>query len=61
VQGPDYPVLLRRFVDPERFPALAAALDAGVFDAADEDHLADFHSGLRQLCDGVAARMEAHS
>jgi AcrR family transcriptional regulator len=61
VQGPEYPVLLRRFVDTERFPALAAALEAGVFDTADEDHRADFHSGLRQLFDGVAARMEAQS
>jgi AcrR family transcriptional regulator len=59
VQGPDYPVLLRRFVDADRFPALAAALEAGVFDTADADHQADFHSGLRQLFDGVAARMEA--
>ncbi len=58
MQGPDYPVLLRRFVDAERFPALAAALEAGVFDAADDDHLADFHSGLGQLLDGVAARMQ---
>ena len=60
VQGPDYPILLRRFVDAERFPALTAALEAGVFDAADGDHLADFHSGLRQFLDGVAARMQAH-
>lgn len=60
VQGPDYPVLLRRFVDPTRFPALAAALEAGVFDAPDEDHLADFHSGLGQFLDGVAAKMQAH-
>ncbi|WP_006245122.1 TetR/AcrR family transcriptional regulator [Mycolicibacterium tusciae] len=61
VQGPDYPVLLRRFVDADRFPALAAALNAGVFDAADADHLDDFHSGLGQFLDGVAARMQAHS
>jgi hypothetical protein len=59
VEAPDYAVLLRRLVDADRFPALAAALDAGVFDTADEDHLADFHSGLRQLLDGVATRMEA--
>lgn len=58
VAVPDYPVLLRRFLDADRFPALAAALDAGVFDTAD-DHLADFHSGLRHLLDGVATRMEA--
>jgi AcrR family transcriptional regulator len=60
VAGPDYPDLLRRFVDTERFPALAAALAAGAFDTADVDHLADFHSGLTQLFDGVAARMEAN-
>jgi AcrR family transcriptional regulator len=56
VDGPDYPEVLRRFVDAERFPALAAALQAGAFDNADVDHLTDFHSGLRQLLDGVAAR-----
>ena len=60
VEGPEYPALLRRFVDAARFPALAAALEAGVFDAADDDHLTDFHSGLRQLLDGVAARIGAH-
>jgi AcrR family transcriptional regulator len=60
VEGPHYPDLLRRFVDAERFPALAAAVEAGVFDAADADHLADFHSGLRQLLDGVAARVGAN-
>ncbi len=59
VAGPDYPALLRRFVDAARFPALAAALDAGVFDTADADRLADFRSGLRQLLDGVATRMDA--
>jgi len=59
VQMPDYPVLLRRFLDAHRFPALAAALNAGAFDTADDDHLADFHSGLQQLLDGVATRMKA--
>jgi hypothetical protein len=58
VGGPDYPVLLRRFVDARRFPALAAAVDAGAFDAPD-DHLADFHSGLRQLMDGIAVKITA--
>ena len=60
-QGPDYPGLLRRFVDRQRFPALAAALEAGAFDAVDVDHLADFRSGLRQILDGVGARMTAQS
>src|SRR5689334_7464548 len=32
VEGPDYPALLRRLLDGDRFPALAAALRAGVFD-----------------------------
>jgi hypothetical protein len=61
VEIPDYPMLLRRLLDEQRFPALAAALEAGAFDTADEDHLADFHSGLRQLLDGVATRMRARS
>jgi AcrR family transcriptional regulator len=57
VDGPEYPALLRRLLDADRFPALAAALEAGVFDDADEDHLAEFRSGLGQLLDGIAARV----
>jgi AcrR family transcriptional regulator len=57
VDSPDYAALLRRVLDPSRFPALAAALDDGVFDEIDGDPLADFQSGLRQLLDGVAAKM----
>ena len=57
-QGPDYPALLRRLLDGGRFPALAAALQAGVFDDADNDHLAEFRSGLGQLLDGIAAKVE---
>jgi AcrR family transcriptional regulator len=57
VEGPDYPGLLRRLLDGGRFPALAAAVAAGVFDDADSDHLAEFRSGLGQLLDGVAAKM----
>jgi AcrR family transcriptional regulator len=59
VDGPDYPGLLRRVVDADRFPALAAAVEAGVFDDADNDHLGEFRSGLAQLVDGIAARVEA--
>ena len=51
-----YPALLRRLVDPSRFPALAAAVDAGVFDQADDGPLTEFHSGLGQLLDGIAAQ-----
>jgi AcrR family transcriptional regulator len=57
VEGPEYPALLRRLLDAERFPALAAALDAGVFDGADGDELAEFRSGLGQLLDGIAAKI----
>ncbi len=59
VDGPDYPGLLRRVLDADRFPALAAAVEAGVFDDADNDHLGEFRSGLAQLVDGIAARVEA--
>ena len=59
VEGPDYPSLLRRFVDAERFPALSTAVEAGVFDDADGDHLAEFRIGLDQLLDGIAARIAA--
>ena len=61
VDGPDYPGLLRRLLDADRFPALAAAVEAGVFDDAGNDHLAEFRSGLAQLIDGIAARIEAVS
>jgi AcrR family transcriptional regulator len=57
VDGPEYPALLRRLLDAERFPALAAALEDGVFDQADDGGAAEFRSGLRQLLDGIAARV----
>jgi AcrR family transcriptional regulator len=57
VDGPQYPALLRRLLDADRFPALAAAVEAGVFDDADDDHLAEFRSGLGQLLDGIAAKV----
>ena len=59
VAGPDYSGLLRRVLDADRFPALAAAVEAGAFDDADNDQLAEFRSGLEQLLDGIAARIEA--
>jgi AcrR family transcriptional regulator len=57
VDGPEYPALLRRLLDAERFPALAAALEDGVFDRADDDPLVEFRSGLGQLVDGIAAKI----
>ncbi len=52
-----YPALLRRLMDGDRFPALAAAVAEGVFDRTDDDPQADFRSGLRQLLDGIAAKI----
>jgi AcrR family transcriptional regulator len=54
-----YSDLLRRLVDPARFPALATAVDAGVFDGSDDDPLAEFRSGVAQLLDGIATRIRA--
>jgi len=59
VAGPEYPALLRRLLDPARFPALAKALEDGGFDRADEDPQAEFHSGLGQLLDGIAVSIAA--
>lgn len=56
VDDSEYPALLRRLVTPARFPALAAAIDAGVFDQPDDDPKTEFRSGLSQLLDGIAAR-----
>lgn len=59
IDWPDYPSLLRRLLNADRFPALAAALEAGVFEQPDDDPASQFRSGLRQLLDGVAARIDA--
>ena len=61
VEGPDFPGLLRRVLDADRFPALAAAVDAGVFDDAGNDHLTEFRSGVAQLLDGIAVRIKTVS
>ncbi|SEH93265.1 regulatory protein, tetR family [Mycolicibacterium rutilum] len=53
---PEYPALLRRLVEEDRFPAVATALRAGVFDRADGDPLAEFRAGLGQLLGGIATR-----
>lgn len=54
--GVDFPALLRRVVTADRFPALAAAIAAGVFDHDDDRH-DDFSSGLAQILDGIAAKI----
>jgi AcrR family transcriptional regulator len=52
----DYPAMLRPVLDPQRFPALTAALAAGAFDG-DDDALAGFDTGLRWLLDGIDTRV----
>jgi AcrR family transcriptional regulator len=52
-----YPELLGRLVEPARFPALAAALAAGVFDGADDDPRAGLDSGVRRLLDGIGVEI----
>lgn len=57
----DYGGLLRRVPVADRFPAVAAAVDAGAFDGdrdGDHDQLSGFRSGLTLLLDGIAARIE---
>jgi AcrR family transcriptional regulator len=55
-----YADTLRRLTDPQRFPALHALLDAGVFDQADppED---EFEFGLERILDGIEALMRART
>jgi AcrR family transcriptional regulator len=50
-----YGSLLSGLVDPERFPAISAAIAAGAFDRPDGDRDADFDFGLDRILDGVAA------
>jgi AcrR family transcriptional regulator len=54
---PAFPDLLRRFVDAERLPAVAAVLSAGGFDG-DGDRRTDFRTGLALVVAGIAARVD---
>jgi AcrR family transcriptional regulator len=47
-----YPRMLRQLADPRRYPALAAFIEAGVFDAADEPD-DEFVFGLDRILDGI--------
>ncbi|MGV0741203.1 TetR/AcrR family transcriptional regulator [Mycolicibacterium sp. XJ870] len=53
----DYTALLQRLLDGSRFPALANALAAGVFDGPEDAPRAEFRSGLQQLLDGIAVKI----
>jgi len=46
--------LLRALTDPDRFPALHALLDSGVFDRADPPEK-EFRFGLERILDGIEA------
>src|SRR6516164_9406533 len=48
-----YPRMLSRLTDPQRFPALAAFIAAGVFDVYDDPD-DEFIFGLNRILDGVA-------
>ena len=52
-----YGRLLARLTDPERFPALHAVLEAGVFDEPDDGEF-DFAFGLERVLDGIETLIE---
>ncbi|MDX6703407.1 MAG: hypothetical protein QOF26_3633 [Baekduia sp.] len=55
-----YSDTLRRLTDPDRFPALHAVLDAGVFDHADPPD-DEFAFGLERILDGIDALIRARA
>jgi AcrR family transcriptional regulator len=52
-----YGRLMARLTDPERFPALHAVIDAGVFDEPDDGDY-EFRFGLERVLDGIEALIE---
>ena len=52
-----YARMLRELTDPHRFPALAAFLEAGVFETADDPN-EEFIFGLGRILDGIEALIE---
>ncbi|WP_426511872.1 TetR/AcrR family transcriptional regulator [Dactylosporangium sp. McL0621] len=55
----DYGRALARLTDPERFPAITAAIAAGAIDDdADYDAAAEFAFGLDRVLDGIAALLD---
>jgi AcrR family transcriptional regulator len=55
-----YADLLRRLTDRDRFPALHAVLDAGVFDVADDPEV-EFNFGLDRILDGIEVLVRART
>ncbi|HWG98278.1 MAG TPA: TetR/AcrR family transcriptional regulator [Pilimelia sp.] len=57
---PAYGRVLRQLVDTQRFPALTAVLDAGVFDdGGDDEQWPEFDFGLERVLDGIAFLLAA--
>lgn len=50
-----YGDLLRRLIEPSRYPALMAVIDSGALDEAQNYSDEDFEFGLQRILDGVAA------
>lgn len=48
-----YGNLLAALIEPARFPAVQAVVDAGVFDGEPEDPAEDFEFGLQRVLDGL--------
>jgi AcrR family transcriptional regulator len=60
--GPaSYGQLLRRLIDPQRFPALMRVIDSGVFEEQPGYTDEDFDFGLQRILDGVAALIASRS
>src|ERR1039457_6300324 len=55
-----YPRMLAKLTDPQRFPALAAFIAAGVFDVADEPD-DEFVFGLGRILDGIETLVQSNS
>jgi AcrR family transcriptional regulator len=55
--GVEYGRRLEALCDAERFPAIRSALDARVFDGADDPN-AEFEFGLARILDGIAVLVE---
>ena len=53
-----YPRMLAKLTDPQRFPALTAFIEAGVFDVADEPD-DEFVFGLDRILDGIEHLVQA--
>jgi hypothetical protein len=51
---------LKKFADPDRYPALARLLDSGVMDEPDDPDF-EFRFGLERVLDGVEALIRRRS